>query len=164
VEISSYSQRRTALTYNFKTKQIEQIVDGRTGGVMSVGNRGIVYYWKGDSIFETNVDTKATREVVKNTKLRSGSGLALNADETLLGGSMVSATCPQNFVRRGLRSTGCYANSDPWRPVGQVPARDNYPGKGDMMERRLAAKIPMSLYTVNVRRASSRCFTRRPTG
>src|SRR6188472_895183 len=81
-------------TYNFKTKKIEQIVDGRTGGVI-VGRRSRkVYYWKGDSIFETDVDTKATREVVKDPKLKSGSGLALNADETLLGGSMIAGEVP----------------------------------------------------------------------
>src|SRR5262245_33339246 len=92
-----FSTPKGLSTYNFKTKKIEQIVDGRTGGGI-VGRRSrMVYYWKGDSVFETDVDTKATREIVKNAKLRTGSGFALNADETLLGGSMVTGELPEEF-------------------------------------------------------------------
>jgi oligogalacturonide lyase len=44
-----------------------------------------LYYVKGGSIFATHIDTKETREVVKFPAGLSGaSGLALNADETLL--------------------------------------------------------------------------------
>ncbi|HTK37014.1 MAG TPA: oligogalacturonate lyase family protein, partial [Pyrinomonadaceae bacterium] len=34
----------------------------------------------------------------------------------------------------------------------------NYPGKGDMMERRLAAKIPMALYTINIKTGEIKTF------
>ena len=147
-------------TYNFKTKQIEQIVDGRTGGVIVGRKSRNIYYWKGESIFETNIDTKATREVVKNTKLRTGSGLALNADETLLGGSMVVGDVPAEFRPGGGPPAAPSATPTPipGAPAGQVPARDNYPGKGDMMERRLAAKVPMSLYTVNIKTGEVKQF------
>ena len=147
-------------TYNFKTKKIEQIVDGRTGGVIVGRKSRKVYYWKGDSIFETDIDSKTTREVIKDPKLRSGSGLALNADETLLGGSMISGEVPAEF-RPGPRPSATPAATPtpiPGAPAGQVPARDNYPGKGDMMERRLAAKIPMSLYTVNIKTGELKMF------
>ena len=147
-------------TYNFKTKKIEQIVDGRTGGVIVGRKSRKVYYWKGDSIFETDIDSKATREVIKDPKLRSGSGLALNSDETLLGGSMISGEVPAEF-RPGPRPSATPAATPtpiPGAPAGQVPARDNYPGKGDMMERRLAAKIPMSLYTVNIKTGELKMF------
>jgi len=147
-------------TYNFKTKRVEQIVDGRTGGVI-VGRRSRkAFYWKGDSIFETDLDTRATREVIKNPKLKSGSGLALNADETLLGGSMIAGDVPEEF-RPGARpptTPTATPTPIPGAPAGQVPARDNYPGKGDMMERRLAAKIPMSLYTVNIKTGELKFF------
>ena len=147
-------------TYNFKTKKIEQIVDGRTGGVIVGRKSRKVYYWKGDSIFETDIDSKATREVIKDPKLRSGSGLALNSDETLLGGSMISGEVPAEF-RPGPRPSATPAATPtpiPGAPAGQVPARDNYPGKGEMMERRLAAKIPMSLYTVNIKTGELKMF------
>jgi len=38
------------------------------------------------------------------------------------------------------------------------PRGDNYPGKGDMMERRLAAKIPMTLYTINIKSGEVKTF------
>ncbi|HKP69303.1 MAG TPA: oligogalacturonate lyase family protein [Pyrinomonadaceae bacterium] len=154
-----FSTPKGLSTYNFKTKTIEQIVEGRTGGVIVGRKSRKVFYWKGDSIFETNVDTKATREVIKDPKLRSGSGLALNADETLLGGSMIAGEVPEEF-RSGRPPTTPAATPTPipGAPVGQVPARDNYPGKGDMMERRLAAKIPMSLYSVNIKSGELKMF------
>jgi oligogalacturonide lyase len=44
-----------------------------------------LYYIKGGSIYATHIDTRATREVVKlPAGLTGASGLALNADETLL--------------------------------------------------------------------------------
>src|SRR5262249_47312691 len=44
-----------------------------------------VYYIRGGSIFATHIDTKATREIAKLPAGLSGaSGLAVNADETLL--------------------------------------------------------------------------------
>jgi len=153
-----FSTPKGLSTYNFKTKTIEQIVDGRTGGVI-VGRRSRkVYYWKGDSIFETDVDTKATREVVKDPRLRTGSGLALNADETLLGGSMVTGEVPSEFRPGARPQPAATPTPIPGAPVGQIPAGDNYPGKGDMMERRLAAKIPMSLYTVNIKSGEVKPF------
>jgi len=44
------------------------------------------------------------------------------------------------------------------QPGQAEPGRDNYPGKGDMMERRLAAKIPMTLYTVNIKSGEIKTF------
>ena len=92
--------------------------------------------------------------------LGSGSGLALNADETLLGGSMISGEVPEEF-RPGARPQATPTATPtpiPGAPAGQVPARDSYPGKGEMMERRLAAKIPMSLYTVNIKTGELKLF------
>ncbi|MEQ1644168.1 MAG: oligogalacturonate lyase, partial [Pyrinomonadaceae bacterium] len=84
-----FSTRSGISTYDFKTKKIEQIVEGRASYVVVGKKTGKVFYFKGDSVFETDVVTKATREIVKNAKLRTGSGFGLNADETLLAGSMV---------------------------------------------------------------------------
>ncbi|MGH9821223.1 MAG: oligogalacturonate lyase family protein, partial [Pyrinomonadaceae bacterium] len=127
-------------TYDFKTKKIEQIVEGRTGNVIVGRKTREVFYLKGETAYETNIDTKETREIVKDARLRSGSGFAVNADETLLGGSMVVGAVPQDFRPQ--------APPTPGRPAATpVPRGDNYPGKGEMMERRLAAKIPMALYT-----------------
>lgn len=147
-----FSTRTGLSTYEFKTRKIEQIVEGRTAMVIVGRKSRNVYYMKGDSVLETNIDTKATREIVKNAKLRTGSGFALNADETMLGGSMIAGETPDQFRPR------------PPQPAptpdanGRVPGSDAYPGKGDMMERRLAAKIPMTLYTVNIKTGEVKTF------
>lgn len=147
-----FSTRTGLSTYEFKTRKIEQIVEGRTAMVIVGRKSRNVYYMKGDSVLETNIDTKATREIVKNAKLRTGSGFALNADETMLGGSMIVGETPDQFRPR------------PPQPAptpdanGRVPGSDAYPGKGDMMERRLAAKIPMTLYTVNIKTGEVKTF------
>lgn len=143
-----FSTRTGLSTYNFKTKKIEQIVEGRAGSVIVGRKTRKVFYTKGDSVYETDVDTKATREIVKDARIRTGSGFAVNADETLLGGSMTTGEVPQEFRPQILQP-----NATP-----QPPRGDNYIGKGEMMERRLAAKIPMSLYTINIKNGEIKTF------
>jgi len=144
-----FSTRSGLSTYDFKTKKIEQIVEGRTGNVIVGRKTREVFYLKGETVYETNVDTKETREIVKDARLRSGSGFAVNADETLLGGSMVVGEPPAEFRPPAPPQPG----ATPAPPRG-----DNYPGKGDMMERRLAAKIPMTLYTINIKSGEVKTF------
>ena len=146
-----FSTRSGLSTFNFTTKKIEQIVEGRTGSVVVGRKTRKVFYIKGDTVYETDVDTKATREIVKNPKLRTGSGFGLNADETLLAGSMVVGDVPEEFRPGAAPQAAPAPTPNPNAPPGQTPGRDSYPGKGDMMERRLAAKIPMSLYTINIK-------------
>jgi oligogalacturonide lyase len=144
-----FSTRHGLSTYDFKNKKIEEIVEGRTSNVIVGRKTRKVFYLKGDTVYETDIDTKATREIVKEPKLRSGSGFAVNADETLLGGSMVVGPVPDEFRPP--------APPAPGQPA-PTPRGDNYPGKGDMMERRLAAKIPMALYTVNIKTGEIKTF------
>lgn len=144
-----FSTRTGLSTYNFKTKKIEQIVEGRAGSVIVGKKTRKVFYTKGETVYETDIDTKATREIVKDARLRSGSGFAVNADETLLGGSMVVGEAPAEFRPQPAPQPGA---------TPQAPRGDNYPGKGEMMERRLAAKIPMALYTINIKSGEVKTF------
>jgi oligogalacturonide lyase len=146
-----FSTRSGLSAYDFKTKKIEQIVEGRAGSVIVGAKTRKVFYIKGDSVYETDIDSKQTREIVKDARLRTGSGFALNADETLLGGSITVGEMPEEFRPRATPTPQTAPT-----PPGQ--SRDNYPGKGEMMERRLAAKIPMSLYTVNVKSGEVKTF------
>lgn len=154
-----FSTPKGLSTYNFKTKKIEQIVEGRAGSVVVGAKTRKVFYTKGDSVFETDIDTKATREIVKNAKLRTGSGFAVNSDETLLGGSMTIGEVPEEFRPRAPQATPqpTPQTSPQTSPTPQT-ARDSYPGKGEMMERRLAAKIPMTLYTINIKTGEVKTF------
>ena len=148
-----FSTRSGLSTYDFKTKKIEQIVEGRAGDVIVGRKSRKVFYLKGDTVYETDIDTKATREITKDARLRSGSGFAVNADETLLGGSMVAGDVPKEF-----RPSGPPPAPSVQPQASPTPRGDNYPGKGEMMERRLAAKIPMALYTVNIKTGEVKTF------
>lgn len=148
-----FSTRSGLSTYDFKSKKIEQIVEGRTGDAIVGRKTRKVFYLKGDTVYEIDIDTKATREIAKDARLRSGSGFAVNADETLLGGSMVTGEVPKEF-----RPPAPQAAPGGQPQASPTPRGDNYPGKGDMMERRLAAKIPMALYTVNIKTGEIKTF------
>src|SRR5215471_9057842 len=132
--------RRGLSTIDLKTRKVEPLVEGRVSSVVVGRKTRQVFYIKDDTVYATNLDTRETRAVVKNAELRTGSGLAVNADETLLAGSMIEGG--RNFVP-----------STP-RPAGA----DSYPSKGQMMEDRLAAKLPMALYTINIKSGEVKAF------
>ncbi len=129
-------------TIELKTNQIELIVEGRASSLIVGRKSRQVFYLKDGAVMATHLDTKATREITRNAALRTGAGFAINADETLLGGSLIVG---------GRTFTPTTA-----RPAGA----DEYPSKGQMMEQRLAAKLPMALYTVNIKSGEVKPFYR----
>ncbi len=83
-----FSTRGGLVTVDLKTRQIEPLVEGRAGSVVVGKKTRQVFYTRGNTIYATDIDTKATRTVARlPPELRGGSGLAVNADETLLAGS-----------------------------------------------------------------------------
>ena len=128
-------------TIELKTGKIEQIVEGRASNLIVGKKTRQVFYVKDGTVYATHLDTKETRAIVANAQLRTGSGLAVNADETLLGGSMIEGNA-----------------APPPNPVPANQRGDAYPGKGQMMEERLAARVPMSLYTVNLKTGAVKTF------
>jgi len=121
---------------DLKTRKIRRLVEGQADHMVVGRKTRQVFYMKDDTVYATNMDTGATRAVVTKPELRSGSGLTVNADETLLGGSFVEDAKPRSAI----------PESSP-KPEERS---DNPPGKGQMMERRLAARIPMALYTIDI--------------
>jgi oligogalacturonide lyase len=124
-------------TINLKTREIEKIVEGRASHLVVGRKTRQVFYLKDGTAYATHLDTHETRAIVRKPELRSGSGFAVNADETLLAGSFIES--------QGESSVSPPASATP----GARP--DSYPGKGEMMERRLAARLPMALYTINIK-------------
>jgi oligogalacturonide lyase len=120
-------------TIELKTGKIELIVEGRASNLILGRKSRQVFYLKGETVMATHLDTKVTREITRNAALRTGSGFAINADETLLGGSMIEGG--RSFTPRTARPAGA----------------DEYPSKGQMMEDRWAARLPMTLYTINIK-------------
>jgi len=78
-------------TINLSTQELKPLVPGRVAVLVAGHKSGDVYYTKRDTgaavVYATNVDTGATREMVKLPPGRSVS--SLNADETLLLGTYV---------------------------------------------------------------------------
>ena len=151
---------------NLRTRAVERVVEGRVGIIIVGQKTGQVYYTKREpgrfaaTVYATDLDTKATREVAR---LPPGVSVStVNADETLLAG-----TFDEKLARDIAEGRGPRFNSPPPAAAGQggqrpgdSPAggqpqgssrRDEYPGKGQMMENRLAERRPLQLITVSTK-------------
>jgi oligogalacturonide lyase len=140
-----YTSRTGLYVYDFGSGKSEKIIEGRVGDVVVGPKTRQVYYIKDGTVYGADLDTKKTRSIVTEPRLRTGSGFALNSTETVLGGSYTEGEVPKTVQAPA-------ANLPPNAP------RDNYEGKGDMMERRLAAKIPMALYTLDIKTGEVKAF------
>lgn len=118
---------------NLETHATNRIVTGKVRVIVTGRKTQSVYYLKDDTIFAANADTGATREIAK-VPPRS-SVVTVNADETLLAGTYTEREAPTVNV------------TAPGQPQQLIQA----PNKGQMMEERLAAHIPMGMFTVNTR-------------
>ncbi len=125
---------------DLKTRAIAKVVDGRVSLLMTGRKTGLAYYVKEGMVYATDPNTKASRAIANVPA--HGTVVAVNADETLLAGTITEGSVPDEPPPSGT-STSLGTNSR-----GQL-GRDNYPGKGAMMERRLAARLPMQLFVVN---------------
>lgn len=114
------------------------VVAGRVR-VIEAGRKTMnVYYVKEGAVFATNVDTGETRQIGKLPP--RGSTPTVNADETLLAGTYIEG--------EGLD----YNQQRPQQTPGAQPRPLEEPvGKGEMMERRLAARLPMAMFTMSIR-------------
>jgi oligogalacturonide lyase len=126
--------------------KIEKITEGFFSASHVVGKKSrSVYYTRFETIdgapvakvFATHLDTRETREIGKLPPGRGGSGLAINSDETLLGGSFVDG-------RAAL----------PSRPT--ETAQESRPT--DRLASRLAQKLPMKLYTMEIKTGEVKAF------
>lgn len=127
---------------DLKTRKIRPLVEGRVSGAVVGRKSRQVFYLKEGTVYAAELDSGVTSQIVAKPELRSGAGLTVNADETLLAGSLVEDGQPPPDVA--------------W-PRNQEHS-DNPPGKGQMMERRLAAHLPMSLYTIEIKTGKVRTF------
>jgi oligogalacturonide lyase len=132
------STRRGLATINLQTRQVEPLVEGRAGQVVVGKKTRQAFYIRDGSVYATHLDTHVTRQITKlPAEIRGGSGLAVNADETLLAGS---------YVEGGPRPSAP-------RAPGQRPA-----GGGRSLEARWAARLPMRLYTVHIGTGAIKTF------
>jgi oligogalacturonide lyase len=124
-------------TIDLKTRAIDKVVEGRVNLIMTGRRTGRAYYVKAGVVHALDLGTKVSTEIA--TLPPRASIATVNADETLLAGTITEGSVPNLTESRG---------------------RDSYPGKGDMMERRLAARLPMQLVVVDVRTGQTRTILR----
>ncbi|HTB64142.1 MAG TPA: oligogalacturonate lyase family protein [Opitutales bacterium] len=140
-------------TINLKTHEIKQVAlgtaptqridthdstpaDERIGHVVCGRKTPTVYYTKGADVMATNLDTGATRKIgTLPDELFWGAGFTVNADETLLAGSGD-------------------ANAGPLGAIGP-----NWTGNQGLPQR-MAALVPMVLYTMDIKTGEIKKFFR----
>jgi oligogalacturonide lyase len=124
------------------TRSAKQVVQGRVRLIDAGRKNNRVYYVRDGAAYYTNIDTGEARKIADLP--RRGSISTVNADETLLAGT---------YIEGDGRD---YNNQRPAQPSGsQTAARQGHSleqpkNKGQMMEERWAARLPMGLYTVNI--------------
>jgi oligogalacturonide lyase len=126
---------------DLETHTARSVVKGRAQVIVTGQKTQNVYYRQGDEIFATNVDTLETRRI---GKLPARGGVAtVNADETLLGGTYIEGN-GQDFAGRNPPP-----GQTPAPAAGQVHPLEQAPNKAQMMEQRLAAHLPMAMFTMD---------------
>src|SRR5436309_61180 len=137
-----YTTPQGISTLELATGAAKSVVQGRVQVIVTGHKTQSVYYRKGDEIFATNVDTLETRRIAKLPP--RGSVATVNADETLLAGTYIEGD-GQDFAGR---------NPPPGQPAqasaaaGQIHPLEQALNKGQMMEQRLAARLPMAMFTI----------------
>jgi oligogalacturonide lyase len=114
------------------------VVHGKVRTVVVGHKTSSVFYIKPDeqALYVTNVDSGETRKLA--TVPKRGSISTVNADETLAAGTYIEGDAGEDYGER--RSSGPQAQSL------LQPAN-----KGEMMQKRLAARLPLVLFTVDLR-------------
>jgi oligogalacturonide lyase len=139
-----YTSTTGIYTMDLATHASKRVVEGRVRLVEAGKKTPSVYYIKSGSIFCTDAESGATREIAKLPP--NGSVSTINADETLLAGTYTEAPGPANNAYSA--------------PGQQAQALDQPANKGQMMEQRLAAHIPMGMFVISTKTGESKTILR----
>jgi oligogalacturonide lyase len=121
------------------TGKAHGVVKGRARIVVTGHKTQNVYYIQGEELRSANVDTLETRTL---GKLPRRDGIAtINADETLAAGTYIEGDGLDYNQQPGAQP----AESQ------QVQRLIQPQNKGQMMEQRLAARLPMAMFTMDLR-------------
>jgi oligogalacturonide lyase len=118
---------------DLQTRIAKSVVKGKVRVIVTGRKTQNVYYIKDNMVCSTDVDTGKTREIAKLPP--RGSVATVNADETLLAGTYIEGD-------------GQDYNANPPQTPQQLLQPLN---KGQMMEQRLAAHLPMAMFTIDTR-------------
>jgi oligogalacturonide lyase len=133
------------------TGQIEHVLESNSGRVFQAGRKtGKIFLNKDGFVCSLDPDTKVLTQLAKLPE--GGQAVTVNSDETLAAGSITEG--PQRSAEgRQQRAFAEAPDATPpggYRPGVPQPGHDDYPGKLDMMTRRHAQFLPMSIFTLNL--------------
>ncbi len=124
------------------TKQARQVVKGRVRLIDAGRKSQRVYYIRENAAYFTDVDSGETKKIAA---LPPRGGIStVNADETLLAGTYVEGAGQDYNNQRPAAGAATAAAAAQGHPLDQPR------NKGQMMEDRLAARLPLGLYTLNI--------------
>ena len=127
---------------NMKTFKTRSVVKGRVHTIVVGHLTPSVFYIKPEDneLYKTNVDTGVTTMLAKVPD--NGNIATVNADETLAAGTYNEVYEPnKEFGHNGGDHPAAATQSSPLIQAAN---------KGEMMERRLAARIPLVLFTIDL--------------
>jgi oligogalacturonide lyase len=140
---NAYTANRKEMVYttpngisvlDLQTFQTRPVVEGKVRVIIAGFKTQQVYYIKDHALFATDVDSKVTRRIAAIPP--RGSISTINADETLAAGTYLEGDGQD------------YGGNQP--PQQQGHALDQPRNKGEMMEQRLAARLPLVLFTIDL--------------
>jgi oligogalacturonide lyase len=144
-----YTTPKGIAALDLTTHKSKLVVEGRAR-VIQMGHKfPRVYYTRENAVLYTDVESGETKEIAKLP--RRGSIATVNADETLLAGTYIEGD-GVDYNQRPPSS----ANS----AAPQTHALEQPLNKGQMMEQRLAARLPMAMFTLNVHTGETKVIHR----
>lgn len=130
--------------FDLATQRSRPVVEGRVR-LIDAGRRSQrVYYTRDGAVFSTDVDSAETRRIASLPP--RGAIATVNADETLLAGTFIEGDGQDYNNNRPAAQAATQAAP----AAEQAHPLDQPLNKGAMMERRLAARLPMGMFTVNI--------------
>jgi oligogalacturonide lyase len=120
---------------DLETHSARPVVDGKVRVIVAGRKTQQVYYLQDGAVWAADVDTGVKRQIAKLPP--RGSIATVNADETLLAGTYIEGNGQDYGGNR--------------RQQAQAQQLDQPVNKGQMMEQRLAARLPMGLFTVDTK-------------
>lgn len=139
------------------TKQARSVVQGRVRLIDAGRKTQRVYYTRDGAAWWTDVDSGESKKI--GTLPPRGGISTVNADETLLAGTYIEGD--GRDYGQNARSGAPVANTTSTSPnAAQGHSLDQPRNKGQMMEDRLAARLPMAMYSMSIQTGETKVLHR----
>jgi len=127
------------------TGEIEHVYKEGGARVLQTGRKtGAIFYTKNGALFALDPATKQSRQVAKIPE--HGNIAAINCDETLAAGTITATSGARQAAPPAPRPARTEYTPGTVQ-IGDIPSQV---AKHDMMDRRLAERVPTTLFTVNL--------------